>query len=663
MATQPELPSCNDGDLVWTPDPTRSARSALTRFTDSMTAKGAIPAADYASLWRWSITDPAAFWSAVAADAGILWHDAPTAVLADASMPGANWFPGGTLNYVDLALRRRGDGPAVIFQQEDGTTATLSWDELADNVRRAAAGLRRLGVGRGDRVAAYVPSRVETVIAFLATASLGAIWTTTSPDFGERSVLDRFQQVEPKVLLAVSGYTYTGRWHDRRDVVAKLRAGLPSVQHVVAFPGGEPIEGAVGWAELVTPTEEALQPTAVPFDHPLWVVYTSGTTGRPKSIVHGHGGVMLEHHKLVRFHLDLGEDDRFFWFSTTGWVMWNIVVGGLLSGVPIVIYDGSPTHPDPERLWDLAAQTGATLLGLSAGFIQAAMRAGHQPRAGRDLSAVRSVGVTGSPLPAAGYGWLLDAVGPDTYSASICGGTDVATAFVGCVPTLPVRAGFLQAPCLGVDAVALDAAGNVVVGETGEFVVRQPIPSMPVFFRGDDGDERYRNSYFDVYPGQWRHGDWVSFDPDGSCVVFGRSDATLNRGGVRMGTGDFYGVLDTLPAVADSLVLDTTSVEQPQGRLVLIVQPAEGVEPDDAFTASIRAALRTSLSPRHNPDDVLIMAKLARTLNGKRLEVPAKRLFMGADVDQAVDASAVDDPAALRQLAELAATWRSAQGQ
>ncbi|MGH9271600.1 MAG: acetoacetate--CoA ligase [Ilumatobacteraceae bacterium] len=652
-----------DGAVVWTPDPSAVASSALARFVESVGIEaGTADTADYHAVWQWSIEDPAAFWSAIAADAGIEWTDQPSTALADATMPGATWFPGGTLNYVDLALRRRDGAPAVIFQREDGSTTTLSWHDLAEQVRLAAAGLTRLGVTTGDRVAAYIPSRPETIIAFLATASLGAVWTVTSPDFGERSVLDRFQQVAPKVLFAVSGYTYNGSWHDRRSVVAKLADGLASVEHTIAFPGGEPIGGALTWSELLAPSDAPLATTAVPFDHPLWVVYTSGTTGRPKSIVHGHGGVMLEHHKLVRLHLELTPQDRFFWFSTTGWVMWNILIGGLLAGVPIVIYDGSPAHPRPERLWDLAAETKATFLGLSAAFIQGAMRAGHEPRAGRDLDAVRSIGVTGSPLPAAGYGWLLDQLGEDTFIASISGGTDVATAFVGCTPTLPVRAGALQAACLGVDAVAFDESGQPVVGEMGELVIRQPIPSMPVFFWGDEDGARYRASYFETFPGCWRHGDWVRFDPDGSCVVFGRSDATLNRGGVRMGTGDFYGVLDAMASVADAIAVDTTSAQMPSGRLVLVVQPAEGVVADDAFSAEIRSALRSALSPRHNPDDIIVVERLAHTLNGKRLEVPAKRMFMGVGVGQAADPSAVDDPGALQLLADAASAWRAAQG-
>jgi acetoacetyl-CoA synthetase len=513
-ANGPAVTTSGHGEIVWRPDPFRVQATAMHRFATAMMTSGATPSADYDVLWRWSIDHPREFWTTIAQDAEIAWTSSPDRSIGRRSMPGAEWFEGGTLNYVDLALRRRDDTPAIIFRQEDGDGFTLTWNELAEQVRLAAAGLRRLGVGTGDRVAGYVSNRPETIVAFLAVAAIGAVWTASSPDFGEQSVLDRFQQVEPKVLLTVSGYTYNGRWHDRSQVAARLVAGLPSLRHVVSLPGGV-IAGALAWADLLTDSEEPLSPVAVAFDHPLWIVYTSGTTGRPKSIVHGHGGIMLEHYKLLRLHLDLDERDRFFWFTTTGWVMWNIVVGGLLVGTPIVIYDGSPTHPNPERLWDLAAETGTTFLGLSAGFIQNAKRSGHRPAAARDISHVRSVGVTGSPLPADCYGWLLDNLGADVFIASVSGGTDVATAFIGCTPTLPVRAGSLQACCLGVDAVAVDEAGERVVGSTGELVVRQPIPSMPIYFWGDDTGDRYRSSYFEQFPGVWRHGDWVLFDEDG----------------------------------------------------------------------------------------------------------------------------------------------------
>jgi acetoacetyl-CoA synthetase len=643
------------GDIVWRPDPHEFERSALLRFMRRVSTALDVPLFSYQDLLEWSIANVGPFWSALADDADIRWHDSPSTVLADSSMPGAVWFPGGTLNYVDLALRRRDDTVAVIYIHESGERVELTWNKLADQVRRAAAGLRRLGIGVGDRVAAYVPSRVETVVGFLAAASLGAIWTATSPDFGEQSVLDRFHQVEPRVLLVVSGYAYNGRWHDRRDVVRRLVAGLPTVEHVVALPGGEPIEEAIGWSDMTASCTDVLAPTPVAFDHPLWIVYTSGTTGQPKPIVHGHGGVMLEHHKLLRFQLDLTKGDRFFWFSTTGWVMWNIVVGGLLVGTPIVLYDGSPAFPDERRLWELPSQTGATFLGLSAAFIHNAMRG--DPPLSASGSPVRAVGVTGSPLAASGYTWLLDTLGADTFIASISGGTDVATAFVGCTRALPVRKGRLQTACLGVDAAAVDDVGREVVGLTGELVIRRPMPSMPVRFWGDRDGERYRTSYFDEFPGWWRHGDWVSFDDDGSCVIFGRSDATLNRGGVRMGTADFYSVLDGMNTITDALVLDTTSTQMPTGRLVLVLQPAEGVDPGD-LEARVRHTLRTTLSPRHNPDDVVFVTRLAHTLNGKRLEVPAKRLFLGAPIHEVVDPSAVDDPDALGLLVEAARQWR-----
>ncbi|MGB2757374.1 MAG: AMP-binding protein, partial [Acidimicrobiia bacterium] len=469
-----------------------------------------------------------------------------------------------------------------------------------------------------------------------------------------------FTQVGPRVLVVVSGYSYNGRWHDRRDVVTKLVEGLPTVEHVVALPGGEDIPDSSEWSSLLAQSDEPLVPTAVPFDHPLWIVYTSGTTGRPKSIVHGHGGVMLEHHKLLRLQLGLSAEDRFFWYSTTGWIMWNILIGGLLVGTPIVLYDGSPTYPNEERLWDLAEQTSASFLGLSAGFIQTAMTQGHHPRHGRDLSALSAVGVTGSPLAADGYAWLLEGLGSSTFIASISGGTDVATGFLGCSRSLPVRAGHLQTSCLGIDAVAVDDAGNVLVGTTGELVIRAPMPSMPVGFWGDTNGERYRSSYFDVFPGWWRHGDWIRFDEDGSCVILGRSDATLNRGGIRMGTSDFYSVLDGMAAIRDSLVLDVASSTDAIGSLILIVQLADGGPGNDDIEREIRSTLRSALSPRHNPDQIIVVERLARTMNGKRIEVPAKRLFQGEALGDVIDASAVNDPAALELLNDAAMRWRAA---
>ena len=647
-----------EGDVIWRPDPAQAGAIPLAALAE----EAGFEPGDYHGLWRWSVEQPGPFWAAVARDAGIRWASEPRAVLENAVMAGATWFPGGTLNFVDLALRRRGDDVAIVAHDEDGGVESVTWDELAERVRLAAAGLRRLGVGFGDRVAAYLPNRTETVVAFLATVSLGAIWTVTPPEFGERSVLDRFSQVDPKILLAVSGYTYNGRWHDRSDVVARVAAELASVEHIVQVPGGEPLPGAQSWADLLAPADEPLAPTPVPFDHPLWIVYTSGTTGRPKSIVHGHGGVMLELHKLWRLQLDVTPDDRFFWWSSTGWIVWNLVVGNLLVGAPIVIYDGSPAYPGPERLWDIAAASGVTVLGVSAGFIQNALRDGHDPCAGRDLSRLRTVVPSGSPLPVSGYQWLSDRFGPELFIAPMSGGTDVASALVGATPWLPVRAGAMQAACLGVDAVAFDDDGRPVVGETGELVIRRPMPSMPVMFWNDPGGERYRAAYFETFPGVWRHGDWIRFDDDGSCVVLGRSDATLNRGGVRMGTGDFYAVLDEMPEVADSLVLDTTGAEMPRGQLIVLVQPADPDCDAEGLAAQVRLRVRSALSPRHNPDDVLVVRRLPHTLTGKRLEVPVRKMFVGGRVDDVLDESALDDAGALAFVVEAATDWRRRAG-
>lgn len=646
-------------DVVWTPS-TEEPDHALVTFVEGLRTPARPASTGYDDVWRWSVEHPTDFWTAIA-DEISPWAVEPHSVLPETSMPGARWFPDARLNYVDVALRRRGPGVAIRALDESGDEQVLTWDELVEHVRRAAAGLRSVGVSCGDRVAGYVPNRLEAVVAFLAAASIGAIWTATSPDFGDQSALDRFQQVDPTVLIVVDGYRYAGRWHDRRDAVASLVAGLPTLKEVVALPGTASPVATMTWEELLARTDARgpFETEPVPFDHPLWIVYTSGTTGRPKSIVHGHGGIALEHHKLLRYQLGLTTSDTFFWFSTTGWVMWNILVGGLIVGAEIVLYDGSPTHPGIDRLWDVASSTGTTFLGLSAGFVQASMAAGHRPRAGRDLGRVRSVGVTGSPLPPSGFRWLEDQLG-GPFIASISGGTDVATAFLGSTPTLPVRAGRLQRPCLGVDAVALDDEGCSVVGVPGELVVRQPLPSMPVRFWGDEDGSRYRSAYFDHYPGLWRHGDWVEFDEDGSCVVHGRSDATLNRGGVRMGSGDFYSVLDHMADVVDSLVLDTTSIDEPSGRLVLVLA-TDTTPPDPQLAERTRKALRQALSPRHVPDEILVVDRLPRTLNGKRLEVPVKRLLQGGSGEAAVDVSAIDDVDAWNALVDVVGEWRSAQ--
>jgi acetoacetyl-CoA synthetase len=529
--------------------------------------------------------------------------------------------------------------------------------ELRDQVARCREGLRRLGVQRGDRVAAYLPNIPETLVAFLATASLGAIWSSCAPEFGTRSVLDRLQQIEPVVLLAIDGYRYGAKEVDRRAEVAAIRAGLPSLRAVVAVPyldpGAARLEGALTWDELLgddgagaaSGATAAFDVEPVPFDHPLYVLYSSGTTGLPKAIVHGHGGILLEHLKVLALHCDLGPGDRLFWFSTTGWMMWNFLVSGLLVGATVVLFDGDPGHPDLGALWRMAGagETGVTLFGTSAPFLMACRKAEVHPAALADLSRVRSVGSTGAPLPAEGFRWVHDELGDLSRLNSISGGTDVCTAFVGGCPLVPVRAGEISCRYLGAAVEAFDLAGRPVVGEQGELVVTEPMPSMPVAFWGDDDGSRYRAAYFEDHPGVWSHGDWITLYDDGACVITGRSDATLNRGGVRMGTAELYSVVEAEPAVADSLVIHLEDTD----RLVLYVALGEGTVLDDALRARLAAAIRRELSPRHVPDEIVAVPAIPRTLSGKKLEVPVKRILAGVPPDQAASRGSLANPDAL----------------
>jgi acetoacetyl-CoA synthetase len=607
--------------------------------------------ASYADLWSWSVEDLEAFWAAVADDRDVIWHDAPERVLAggDRSMPGARWFPGATLSYAEHALRHWREHPdevAVVARSQSRPGQELTGAELVDAVARAATGLRRLGVGPGDRVAAYAPNIPETLVALLATASLGAVWVSCAPEFGTRSVIDRLAQLDPVVLLAVDGYRYGTKAIDRRREVEAVRAALPSLRHVVAIPYLEGLlDGAMGWEELLAGEPDRLTFEAVPFDHPLYVLFSSGTTGLPKPIVHGHGGITLEHLKTLALHQDLGPGDRFLWFSTTGWMMWNYLVSGLLVGAAVVLFDGDPGHPDLTTLWDLAEETGTTVFGASAPFLMACRKADLRPARG----ALRWVGSTGAPLPAAGFRWVHDRLGVPV--SSISGGTDVCTAFVGSSPLVPVRAGEISCRLLGCAVEAYDPAGQPVpAGTTGELVITAPMPSMPVGFWGDDDGSRYRAAYFEHFPGVWRHGDWVTFTEDGACTITGRSDATLNRGGVRLGTSDFYAVVDALPEVTDSLVVHLDA-EDPDGtgmgQLVLFVALAPGLELDDDLRRRIATALRSELSPRHVPDRIEAAPAIPRTLSGKKLEVPVKRILTGTPADEAASKGSLTDPDAL----------------
>ncbi|MBN1094263.1 acetoacetate--CoA ligase [Blastococcus sp. TML/M2B] len=615
---------------------------------------------DYDALWRWSVEHLDQFWGDLARWTGVL--DVPdAAVLPDPGMPGAVWFPGTTVNYAEQVFRQSTpDHPAIIATAEDTEPAEISWAELRGQVGAFAATLRRLGVGPGDRVAGYLPNVPEAVVAFLGAAAVGAVWSACAPDFGTRAVLDRFAQIEPTVLVAVDGYRFNGRPFDRREVVAELRAALPSVRTTIAVPRlfpSEPPDGALSWADAVADTQEPrFEPTA--FDHPLWIVYSSGTTGLPKGIVHGHGGVVLEQRKAAELHMDVGVGDRFFWYASTAWIMWNIATSTLLSGCTLVVHDGAPAYPGPDAQFALAARTGMTYLGTSAGYLSACEKAGLRPGRDHDLSALRGVGSTGSPLPAAAFRWVYDAVADDVLLGSLSGGTDVATGFIGSSPLLPVTAGELQRPLLGVAAAAWSADGEPVTGELGELVITEPMPSMPLRFWNDPGDARYRAAYFEPWPGVWRHGDWMEVTERGTCVITGRSDSTLNRGGVRMGTADIYAAVESVPEVVDCVVL---GVEQPDGGywMPLFVQLAPGVSLDDALVARLRAVIREQASPRHVPDEVLAVPAVPHTRTGKRLEVPLKRLFQGVDPAKAVNVGTVDDPAAVEHYVALARQRRT----
>jgi acetoacetyl-CoA synthetase len=637
------------GEVLWKPSADAWQTTALGRFA---TQQGFD---DLAALIRWSIGDLDDFWEASTEFTGVRWATPPTAIRDGATMPGTRWFPGATLNYAEQALApglTDPQGTAVVAVSQTRDPIELTWDHLALGVRRCAAALRQLGVGPGDRVVAYAPNIPETLVAFLASASLGAVWSSCAPEFGVRSVIDRFAQIEPAVLVAVDGYRYGRRDVDRRDNVDEIVAALPSLRHVVhvpylhrhARPEHSPGVAHHVWDTLLltAPTEPSSF-TPVAADHPLYVLFSSGTTGLPKAIVHGHGGIVAEHLKVLTFHQDLRPSDRFFWFTTTGWMMWNYLVSGLLVGSTIVLFDGDPASPGLSTLWNVVADTGTTVFGSSAPFLMACRKARVRPRP----NALRWAGSTGAPLPADGFRWVSDTAGVPVNS--ICGGTDICTPFVGSSPLQPVRAGEIGGRLLGCAVEAFTPDGRVCPpGVTGELVITAPMPSMPVCFWGDPDDSKYRAAYFDAFPGVWRHGDWVTFTDDGACVVSGRSDATLNRGGVRLGTSDFYAVVEGFDEVADSLVvhLEDAGSGGP-GQLVLFVTMAGGAELTDELRTRLRKALATELSPRHTPDVIEAVPSVPRTLSGKKLELPVKRILAGASAEAVAAEGALADPTAL----------------
>jgi acetoacetyl-CoA synthetase len=630
--------------VLWTPTSERIERATITRFARAVGRDG-----PYDELWRWSVEDLEGFWGAVW-DFFDVQASAPyERVLGRREMPGAQWFAGTRLSYAEHFFRDRDDGAVAIrHASELRELDQWTWGQLREQTARIAGGLRRLGVGPGDRVAAYLPNVPETIAAFLASASIGAVWSSAAPEFGARSVIDRFAQIEPKVLLAVDGYRYGGRDFDRTSVVEQIAGEIGA--RTVRF--GYLDES--GWQEDLVAAEEPLRFEQLAFDHPLWVLYSSGTTGLPKPIVHSQGGILLEHLKKLHLHVDAQEGDRLFWFTTTGWMMWNFLVGALLTPASIVLYDGNPATPDLGALWDLAERTEMTTFGTSASYIASCMKAGVEPRAGRDLSALRAVGSTGSPLSPEGFDWVYEHVGADTWLFSTSGGSDLCTAFVGGVPTLPVYEGELQARSLGAKVEAFDEEGNAVIDEVGELVLTEPMPSMPTGFWGDEDGSRLRESYFSTYSGVWRHGDWIEITSRGTAIIYGRSDSTINRGGVRMGTSEIYRAVLAVDDVVDALVVDVPR-EGADGWMPLFVVLREGARLDDDLVARIKARVREDCSPRHVPNEVHAIAEIPRTLSGKVLEVPVKRILMGQPAEKAASRDSLANPAALDYFVELAA--------
>ena len=645
--------------ILW--EPKLGAPTNLSAFIEYCAATTGLTFDHYDRFWEWSIGEGLEkFWELLWEWCEIDSSEPYSEVLNTRTMPGAKWFVGSKLNYANHALRRLSDDrEAIVGISQSRGRQSLTGAELRSEIRRVRNGLMSLGVEKGDRVAGYLPNIGEAIVAFLATASLGAIWTSCAPEFGVGAVLDRFGQVEPKVLFVVDGYRYGRHDVDRSDEIRRLSEGLPTVSStiIVRHLGAQHSVDAdlIEWNDLGSGLSAELAFDDVDFDHPLYILYSSGTTGLPKPIVHGHGNITLEHLKVLTLHADMGERDRFMWFTTTGWMMWNYLVSGLLTGACLVLFDGDPASEGADTLWRLVADEGVTWFGSGAPWFSACRRAGLQPARDFDLAHLRAIGSTGAPLPPDAFRWIYEEVSSTALLSPISGGTDICSAFVGGSPLSAVREGEIPARYLGCAVAAWDEHGVEVVGDQGELVVTQPMPSMPVGFWGDSDGSRYRSSYFEFFPGIWRHGDWVTFNDDGSCVISGRSDATLNRGGVRVGTAEIYRVVESVDGISDSLVvhLESPSADDP-GVLVLFVASDTALVERDGLIAALKSTVRRELSPRHVPDEVHFVEVIPTTLSGKKLELPVKKILRGASADDVASRDSLKDPSALDAIALIA---------
>ena len=650
-----------EGTVMWEPSQLFKEEANLSHYMQWLKTKKQLRFDTYEQLWEWSVTEIEDFWETIWEFFDIKASAQPYDILSDRKMPGVKWFSGAALNYTEQVFQHmRPDEPAIIYQSEWRPLSELSWQELYDSVASFANGLRALGVKRGDRVACYMPNIPETVIAFLACASLGAIWSSSSPDFGSETVVSRFKQIEPKVLIAVDGYRFAGKDFNRLPNIKEIQASIPSIEHTIILPylhqdpDRSELANSYVWGSFVKKHEsDELFYEQLPFEHPLWILYSSGTTGIPKAIVQGQGNIILEHYKSLVLHNNIKQGDRLFWFTTTGWMIWNMLVGGLLPGATIVLYDGSPTHPSPDVIWKFAEETKLNVFGTSPPFLLASKQSGIRPIEKYDLKQMTSIASTGAPLTSELFDWVYENVKEDVWLGSASGGTDICSGFVMASPLHPVRAGEIQCAALGVKVAAYDADGKSVIDEVGELVIEEPLPSMPLYFWGDADGKRYEDSYFDVYPGVWTHGDWIKMKPNGSCQIYGRSDSTINRGGIRMGTSEIYRVVESLPEIKDSLVVDLSDSDG-NAFMPLFIVMKEGVALEAPFIANIKETIKHRCSPRHVPDEIYEITDVPRTLNGKKLEVPVKRILLGNPVEKVANRGSMSNPESLDFFIHLA---------